>query len=166
MIRLWREPPEAYLTAGIGLVPLAPLTDVTEPDLRGVISRMADRINREPRPRAAKLWTATSLLMGLRFSDDVTYSVLEGVQNMRESTTYQRILREGRTEGLTEGQVKGRVLEAQRVLLLIGRERFSEPDSAKLQIIEEIHDVYQLETLIKRVLHPDVHDWNDLLGFA
>jgi predicted transposase YdaD len=123
---------------------------------------MADRINREPPPRAAKLWTATSLLMGLRFSDDVTYSVLEGVQNMQESTTYQRILREGRTEG----RVEGRVLEAQRVLSLIGRERFSEPDSANLRIIEEIHDLDQLESLIKRVLHPDVHDWNDLLGLA
>jgi hypothetical protein len=82
VVRLWRERPEAYLTAGIGLVPLAPLTDVTEPDLPGLINRMADRINREPRPRAAKLWTATCLLMGLSFSDDVTLSVLEGVQKM------------------------------------------------------------------------------------
>jgi predicted transposase YdaD len=108
--------------------------------------------------------------MGLRFTHDVILSVLDGVQKMQESTTYQWILREGHTQGLTEGRtegrVEGRVLEAQRVLLLIGRERFSEPDSANSRMIEEIHDVDQLETLIKRVLHPDVHDWNDLLGKA
>jgi hypothetical protein len=54
--------------------------------------RMADRINREPRPRAAKLWTATCLSMSLRFPDDLTFSLLEVVQTLQESTTYQNVL--------------------------------------------------------------------------
>ncbi|MGZ3380888.1 MAG: hypothetical protein ACXVBB_11575 [Isosphaeraceae bacterium] len=48
MVWLWQEDPEPYLTAGVGLVPLAPLTDVTEADLPGVVRRMASRINGEP----------------------------------------------------------------------------------------------------------------------
>jgi predicted transposase YdaD len=112
--------------------------------------------------------------MGLRFTHDVILSVLDGVQKMQESTTYQWILREGRTQGLTEGltegriegQVEGRFLEAQRLLLRLGRKRFSEPDAASLALIEAIHDVDQLETLVDRVYDQDVHNWNDLLGVA
>src|SRR5437762_14218052 len=69
--RLWQEKPQSYFTARLGLVPLAPLTDVSDADLTGIVQQMADRINREPQPRPAKLWTATYLLMGLRYSDEL-----------------------------------------------------------------------------------------------
>ena len=69
---------------------------------------MAARINSEPRPRSAKLWTATYLLMGLCYSEELVSRLLEGVQDMQESTTYQAILREGRNEGLTEGRINER----------------------------------------------------------
>ena len=109
VVRLWQEDPEPYLTAGVNLVPLAPLTNVPESEtaLRGLVRRMAGRINAEPQPRAAKLWTATYLLMGLRFSEELASQLLEGVQTMQQSTTYQAILREGRQEGRQEGE-KGR----------------------------------------------------------
>ena len=64
MVRLWQENVEPFLNVGVGLVPLAPLTDVSEADLPQIVGRMAGRINAEPRPRAAKLWTATYLFMG------------------------------------------------------------------------------------------------------
>jgi hypothetical protein len=82
VVRLWRENAETFVNAGIGLVPLAPLTAVSEADLPRIVGRMAERINAEPRARASKLWTATYLLMGLRYSDELTDSLLEGVQNM------------------------------------------------------------------------------------
>ena len=53
----------------------------------------------EAEPQSAKLWTATCLLMGLRYEKSFASQLLEGVQNMKESTTYQAILREGRDEG-------------------------------------------------------------------
>ena len=87
VVRLWKEDPQPYLTAGVNLVPLAPLTNVTAEPLPDLVRRMADRINAEPEPRAAKLWTATYLLMGLRVPDEVAVHLLEGVQNLRESTT-------------------------------------------------------------------------------
>ncbi len=89
VVRLWQKDVESFLNGGIGLVLLAPLTDVPEADLPQLVGRMAERINAEPRPRAAKLWTATYLLMGLRSSDELTDALLEGVQNMHESTTYE-----------------------------------------------------------------------------
>ena len=54
VVRLWEEDPESYLTAGVNLVPLAPLTKVpeTEEALRGLVRRMAERINAEPEPRS------------------------------------------------------------------------------------------------------------------
>jgi hypothetical protein len=95
VVRLWREPAEPFLTGSVGLLPLAPLADVEPTDLPALVQRMAARINQEPRPRAAKLWTATSLLMGLRFPDEQIAELLEGIMSLRESTTYQAILREG-----------------------------------------------------------------------
>jgi len=97
VVRLWQKDVESFLNAGIGLVPLAPLTDVPEADLPQLVGRMAERINAEPRPRAAKLWTATYLLMGLRYSDELTDSLLEGVQTMQESTTIRKSSGKGET---------------------------------------------------------------------
>src|SRR5208283_3067164 len=156
VVRLWQENVEPFLNVGVGLVPLAPLTDVPEAALPQVVRRMADRINSEPRSRAARLWTATYLLMGLRDSDELTDSLLEGVQNMRESTTYQAILTEGRNEG--------RVGEAQRMLLMLGETRFGEPDEATRGAVEAILDVERLERMTKRVLDTNIQDWNGLQG--
>ena len=115
-------------------MPLAPLTNVPESEeaLRGLVRRMAERINAEPQPRAAKLWTATCLLMGLRFSEELAFQLLEGVQNMRESTTYQAILREGRQEGKVEGE--------QELLLRQGTKRFGEPDATTIAALEAIQE--------------------------
>lgn len=155
VVRLWTEDPELYLTGGISLTPLAPLTNVPEAALSGVARRMAERINGEPRPRAAKLWTATYLLMGLRYPDELVTKLFEGIQTMRESTTYQAILREGRIEG--------RVVEGQRMLLRLGTKRFGQPDAATLAAVEAIQDVNRLESLGERILEPDLRTWDDLL---
>jgi predicted transposase YdaD len=82
--------------------------------------------------------------------------LLEGVQNMRESTTYQAILQEGRDEGRIAGE--------QRMLIRQGTERFGEPDPATRAAIAAIQDIDQLETLGVRILNPDLQSWDDLLG--
>ncbi len=158
--RVWQEGPESYLNAGVNLVPLAPLTNVPAAALSGLVQRMATRINAEPEPRAAILWTATYLLMGLRYSEDVALQLLEGVRNMQESTTYQAILREGRNEGLIEGHVN----EARRLLLLLGEDRFGPPAEATRTAIEAIRDLERLERMIRRANNPNFHDWGALLG--
>jgi len=151
VVRLWQEDVEPFLNAGVGLVPLAPLTDVPEADLPQIVGRMAGRINAEPRPKAAKLWTATYLLMGLRYSDELTDSLLEGVLNMHESATYEKILRDGR------------ITEARRMLLRQGTKRFRTPDATTLAALEAIKDIDRLEAIGERILDPEIHDWDELL---
>jgi predicted transposase YdaD len=167
VIRLWVEDPEPYLTAGVNLVPLAPLANIAEPALPGLVERMAARINAEPRQRSVKLWTATYLLMGLCYSEELVSRLLEGVQAMQESTTYQAILREGRNEGrnegLTEGLTEGRVREARRLLLRQGTKRLGEPDPAIAAALDAITDIDRLEILHDRAFDPDIHNWDELL---
>jgi hypothetical protein len=66
VVRLWQEPADSFLNAGVELVPLAPLADVEEGQLPDLIRQMGERINALEQGRAAKLWTASFLLMGLR----------------------------------------------------------------------------------------------------
>lgn len=156
VVRLWKEAPETYLNGSIALVPLAPLTAVNEPELPGLIRRMGDRINRESPFRAAKLWAASYVLMGLRFSDDLIDGLLGGVRNMKESTTYQKILREGREEG--------RIAEARRFLVLLGTKRFGEPDAACATALEAIQSAERLEAMGQRIVsEPALGTWEDLL---
>src|SRR5262245_57351783 len=172
VVRLWQEDPESYLTAGVNLVPLVPLTDVAAADLPAVLHRMAERINGEPRPRAAKLWTATYLLMGLRYPDGLVNQLLEGVHTMRESTTYQAILREGRQEGRQEGWqegrqegwqegrqegvIEGRIAGERRILLRQGTKRFGAPDAASIAALEAIQEIDRLDALGERILDPSL----------
>jgi hypothetical protein len=160
VVRLWEEDPETYLEAGISQVPMVPLTRVTEAELPGFIRRMAARIDQEPKPRADKLWTATYLLMGMRYPDELSDQLLEGKrQTMRESTTYQAILREGRQEGI----IVGRIEEGQQVLLRLGTKRPGPPDAATVAAIESIQDLDRLGALLDRILDTDIRGWDHLL---
>jgi hypothetical protein len=94
---------------------------------------------------------ATFLLMSLRFSDELAIQFLEGVQTMHESTTYRRIINDGRLE------------EARRILIRQGTKRFREPDAATVAALDAIKDLERLESLGERILDPDVHDWDELL---
>lgn len=168
VVRLWEEDPESYLNGSIALVPLAPLTAIAESDLPAVVRRMRDRIDCEAPSRADKLWVASYLLAGLRFSDEQVERLFEGVRNMRESTTYQKILREGRQEGLEEGRQEGleegRIGEARRFLMLLATERFGEPDEESFAKLEGIESVERLEALGRRMIKDtSVGSWSDLL---
>jgi hypothetical protein len=94
--------------------------------------------------------------MGLRFEISFASQLLEGVQNMRESTTYQAILKEGRDQG--------RISEAQRLLLMLAEARFGEPDEAARGAVEAIHDVDRLERMTKRILDTSAPGCDGLLG--
>lgn len=154
-LRTWDQPIEAILTGGLATLPMAPLADVDPPEMPGVIQRMEARIAREASPdEAATLWTATYLLMGLRYPDAFTTQLLQGVRAMKESTTYQAILREGREEG--------ELAEARRILLLLGERRFGPCPPAARATVEGIHPVERLELLTARVL--DVENWDELLA--
>ena len=85
---------------------------------------------------------------------------------MRESSTYQMILDEGRGEGRVEGRAEGeavgRIGEARRIVLRLGSQRLGAPDAATVATIEAIDELDALENLIARLL--TTRSWRELLG--
>lgn len=123
VVRLWELPADQLLATGLGTTPLALLTDDAAPRLPEVVGRFAERALREsPTPDAGNvLLSCAFLLLGLRYDEAVARAVFQGVQRMRESSTYQGILREGRVEG----RVEGRIEEGRDSILLVLRTRFN-----------------------------------------
>jgi hypothetical protein len=158
VLRVWEVPAATWLSGGLGLVPLALLGGVPKADLPAVVAQMKQRFDREAPSRAKELWFAAYILMGLRYESAIVQSLLRGVMNMKESTTYQAILEEGKAEG----EAKGKAEEARKMLLLMGRERFGEPSAQITALLDAAIDLSQLEALMIRLLHAKT--WEELLG--
>ena len=183
VVRTWERPADEILAGGLATLPLAPLANVKENELPAVIQAMRQRLDREAtRGQAGMLWTATYVLMGLTYSDELIDRLLEGVQSMKESVTYQKILREGlakgrdegraegrvegraegRDEGRAEGRVEGPVEGERRILRRQGTRRFGKPDTHIEAALDAIADLERLEQLSDRVL--EVKTWDELLA--
>ncbi len=159
VVRVWQLPPEPLLTGGLALLPLAPISAVTEPELPGIIKRMEQRLSSQRgRKQAPIVWGAAYILLGLRYSPALSAQLFRGVMSMKESSTYQAILEEGRQEGRSEGAVA----EAKKVLRLQGDDAFGPPDARTAALIERINDLAQLEDLARRMR--SATSWRDLLG--
>jgi predicted transposase YdaD len=157
VVRVWQLPVAQVLTGGVGTLPLAPLCDLGALDLPGVLARMQRRLAEAgERERASDIWAATYILLGLRFSSEMAQRLIQEVRSMKESTTYQQILAEGRAEGSIE--------EARHMVLRVGRKLLGEPDAETERALQAITDLQRLEELGERL--PDVKTWPELLGQA
>jgi hypothetical protein len=155
VVRVWQLSPEPLLKGGLALLPLAPISAVTEADLPGIIKRMEQRLSsRRGHKRAPLVWGAAYILLGLRYSPALSAQLFRGVMSMKESSTYQAILEEGRGEGA--------VVEAKKLLRLQGDDAFGVPDARTTATIERINDLAQLEDLFRRLR--SATSWQDLLG--
>jgi len=128
---------------------------------------MRGRIDAQPdRPLAAKLWTATYILMGLQFEAALIDDVLSGVMQMEESVTYQAILNRGLERGLQEGRAmgreEGREEEVAKLILRQGRKKFGPLSAEQEGVLNAITDLARLEALAEKVL--DVNTWDELLA--
>jgi predicted transposase YdaD len=150
-IRVWQLPPEQLLTGGTSLLALAPISDVTQAALPGIIKQMDQRL-RHPRERkhASTVWAAAYFLSGLRYSPQLAASLFQRVVSMKESSTYQAILEEGRNEGRVEGQSEGALAEAKKLLRRLGEKALGTPDVRTVKSIEKLNDVNRLEELCER----------------
>jgi hypothetical protein len=116
-----------------------------------VVQRLLERLEREtPAPEAARLATAAFVLTGLRLPRAEALGLFQGVRAMRDSTTYQFILDEGRAE------------EARRFLFLQGRAKFGSPDAAAETALQGINDLERLEQMGERLL--TAASWQELLA--
>jgi predicted transposase YdaD len=133
----------------------------------GIIERMGRRLGgRRVRRQAAVVWAAAYVLLGLRYSAALAAQLFRGVVSMKESSTYQAILEEGRQKGRREGREEGRtegaVAEARKALRLVGDGAIGEPDARTAAIIERLDDLGRLEELLTRVR--TAVSWQELLG--
>ncbi len=77
---------------------------------------------------------------------------------LKDSSSYQVLLKEGREVEQREGEIKG----ARKLLIHQGRIRFGRLDKGSRAAIEAIDDSERLETLSERIL--TATSWADLLG--
>ena len=151
VVRLWREPLGPLLAGPVGLLPLAPLTDEAEADLPGVVDHVVRRFRAETdRAEAAKMESATFILMGMRYEREFVAQLFQGVNDMEESSTYQLILERGERKALI------------RTLLRLGRKKLGEPDAATIALVERLTDVDRIQNLTDRIL--EVATWQELLS--
>lgn len=155
VVRLWEEPVERYLEGCLSALPLAPLCAVSENELPGVVRRMQERIEGESGDEGT-LWTATYLLMGVRYKSALIQNLLKGVRRMKDSVTYQEIIEEGKAEGEAIGAVKGE----RNLILLQGGKRFGEPSAVTLATLQRVTSPAELERLALRLL--EVESWSEL----
>jgi hypothetical protein len=107
------------------------------------------------RATAAELWTATEVLLGLRYEAQFIERLLQGISAMKESTTYQAIVE--------EGAVKGRLEAVREDIRRLGERNFSRPMPADVQTtLEGILDVQRLRYLLERIL--EVGSWDELMA--
>jgi predicted transposase YdaD len=166
VVRVWRESPERLLAAGLPILPLAPVSDVSPTRLPEVLAAVAQRLKREATPAMQELlWTATRLLMGLNHSDEQIDHFIAGATNMilgirgiEESSVYQSIFAKGRAEGIAEGRAEG-IAEA---LIFVGQNSLGAPDEQIKTAIMGMTDRDRLHRLIARVTK--VSTWDELLA--
>lgn len=152
VVRIWEPAVEPLLTGGLALLPLAPISAVTEDDLPGIIRRMERRLSsRRARKQAEIVWAASYILFGLRYSPELSAQLFRGVLSMNESSTYQAIL-------------EGAVAEARKVLRLQGTNVLGKPNARMAKLIDRLQALPQLEELLLRV--HTVSSWQELLGVS
>jgi predicted transposase YdaD len=157
--RLWREPAADLLAGPLGTLPLAPLGDVTRQELAGLLRAMDQRFAQEAAPAEADyLRVVTYTLLGLNYSPRLVDQLMPGLQHMRDSSTYQAILNQGREEGREEGRAEGE----HRLIMRLGSGRLGAPDEVTRSQIERITDIDTLERLFDRV--QTVSSWAELLS--
>lgn len=103
IIRMWEQSPQA-LQQYSGLLPLMVLcaTDSAEETLKQVAQQLEGI---EDKQIQSNLVTATYVISGLTLEEEVVKRILRQ-EIMRESVTYQEILKEGEAKGLARGKAE------------------------------------------------------------
>ncbi len=135
VVRLWKLPVARLLGGGLATLPLALLCDLSTTTPENVVQGLEARIEAEARvEERRKLWASTYLLAGVRYAPEIAGKLLErAVAQMKDSMTYQKILADGREEGMAQGVTVGERL----LFLKLARRRLGEPDERTLATIEE-----------------------------
>ena len=100
----------------MGLLPLAPLSARELDQIPMIVERLKERV--DPAAVTAEIsefWTSAAIMAGLRFPWELIKHCFGGITAMRESSTIQAFIEEGRRKGLQEGLEEGRAGEARKI---------------------------------------------------
>jgi len=155
VVRVW-ELPAAALAAAPGTLPLAALAARTSEELERVAVPALAAFHHPPTTEEREVRASLFLLAGLRFDEDTISRIIrgEGWMTIKDSVTYQAIMREGREEGRIEGE--------RSTLIRLASRRFGPPDDSTRGRVEAVVDRPRLEDLLDRVL--TAASWKDLLA--
>ena len=104
VIRLWEQPTEIFQKYA-GLLPFATLSQTNNPE--EALRQVAKQIEIIPDRRVqSNVAAATYIISGLALSKEIIQRLLRS-ELMKESVTYQEILREGLEEGKARGLEEG-----------------------------------------------------------
>src|SRR5437899_1820727 len=143
VVRLWNRPASQLLRGGPGAMPLAVLgklpAKVPTEDALAEVVRAIDRrlVASVPPAEVVRAMTATFVLSGLRIPTDNAVRLFRGFHSMRESSTYQYILREGEVEGL------------RKVLLRQGRKKLGPADEQTRMTVQALDDPDRLARMFE-----------------
>jgi predicted transposase YdaD len=159
LVRVWELPTGHVLSGGLGILPLAPITAVAETELAPVIEKVYQRLKTEMAVQQGREFLlAMRVLMGLRYQEQLTESLMQSIAEMTDSVEWQKIYRSGKAEGKAEGVVEGE----RAILLRLATRRFGNPPEAILRRISSIADAEELSRLALKLL--DVSSWDALFA--
>jgi len=179
VIRVWELELEPLMTGPLGAIPLALLTNQALGRLPELVDRIDERLQSESVGEAARrrLLTSCYILAGMRYDGDDVHTAFARTMGMKESTTYQMILQEGREEGIRTGIQTGMqtgiqtgiqtglktglIAARQEALLDIIRERFGSVPELVEARIRATDDSAKLQAAIRQSVR--VTDPNDIL---
>lgn len=151
--RVWERSLDHWLAAGVGLAPLALLTDEASADLEAAVGRFEACVSAPGvGPAVAQSVVSSSyILCGLRYEHARFAELFQRFSmTLEDSTTYQFILAKG----------EARTLRA--TILRQGTKKFgSPPPEAVAAAVGGVADVGRLERIADRVI--DAAGWDELL---
>jgi hypothetical protein len=154
VIRVWELSCDDLLAAGLGLMPLAMLTDDAQDRLPELMKRAEQEIEREKlTPKAVtEFWTQCYGLLGVRYNQQDVKKLFQGVAGMMVSSTFQDIFDQGEAKGLKRWRTSLRKL---------GEKKFGKLSQKYVKKLNAINDGDILARMNERIL--DATSWDDLL---
>jgi hypothetical protein len=125
------------------------------PHLPTVIEQVRSRLSTEFSDQQAKeFFLAMRVLMGLKYDEQMTETLVQSIVEMEDSVEWQKIFRQGLNRGVVEGE---------RLLLLRpGTQKFGAPSDAIRLKLEAIQDAGEISQLGMKLLR--VSNWDELFA--
>jgi hypothetical protein len=160
VVRLWKLPPESFLTGSLGLVPLAVLGKLPsrrkkEESLRDIVREIERRLLAEvSAERAAVFMRAAVILTSTRIASNKLPRIFQGVGLVSEIAA---------SDYFTEqGEIQGRIKECRTVLIKQGRTKFGHVDQTAEVVLNSIADIDRLERMVEAIFA--ANSWQDLVS--